>query len=241
MKNPYMPRYVEIQQYLMEKIKSGEFREGDMLPTEQELISRFGVSRITVTTALREMVKDGIIFRIQGKGTFVAKTKKELDIYRMVNTGIAEKGYGLHETGFHRMLEIQSEFPEEKERRFFRLGSGDRVVRIERLKIVDDLPFSVEKTFLPECLFPGILGHDLENVYIVGLLKETYGISLLRNVMYAEPILSDLRISKLLEIKKGSPILHWNVEHYDGQEKPVAHTEAYIRGDRAKYVISYSE
>jgi GntR family transcriptional regulator len=241
MKNPYMPRYVEIQQYLIENIKSGEFKEGDMLPTEQELISRFGVSRITVTTALREMVKDGIIFRKQGKGTFVAKTKKELDIYKMVNTSIAEKGYGLHETGFHRILEIKAGAPEEKESRFFRLDPGDRVVRVERLKIVDDLPFSVEMTFLPESLFPGIIEHDLENVYIVSLLKETYGISLLKNIMYAEPVLSDARISKLLEIKKGSPILHWDVEHYDEQDRPVAHTEAYIRGDRAKYVISYSE
>lgn len=241
MAKSYMPRYVEIQQYLAKKIRDGEFREGDLLPTEQELQKMFGVSRITVTTALREMVKDGIIYRVQGKGTFVAETKKELDIYKMVNTSIAENAYDLHASGVHRLVEAKEEHPGEKVSSILGLKPHERAVRIERVKLVDQRPFSVERTWLPEKLYPGILGKDLESAYIIELMKEDYGIHLARNVMYAEPVLSDGNISKHLEVKKGSPILLWAVENYDREGMPVGYTEAYIRGDRAKFVIRHVE
>ncbi len=239
MAKSYMPLYVEIQYYLTEKIRDGEYREGDLLPTEQELQEMFGVSRITVTTALREMVKDGIIYRVQGKGTFVAKTKKELDIYKMVGTSIAENAYELHATGSHKLVEAKVELPGEKVSSILRLKENEKAVRIERIKYVDQQPFSVERTWLPEKLYPGILDKDLETVYIIQLMKEDYKIHLARNVMYAEPMLSDEKISRHLDVKKGSPILLWAVENYDGSGTSVGYTEAYIRGDRARFVIHH--
>ena len=73
--NSIIPMYKQISNILTEKITNGELKAGDKLPAEAELMKQFGVSRITVRTALSEMVEDGILARSQGKGTFVATRK----------------------------------------------------------------------------------------------------------------------------------------------------------------------
>lgn len=65
-----VPLYLRIQQYVREKISSGEWPADQLIPSEAELSRQFGCSRITVTNALRELAKEGLIYRIQGKGTF---------------------------------------------------------------------------------------------------------------------------------------------------------------------------
>ena len=76
-----IPKYLRIQQYIRAKIESGEWREGTLIPTEAALSAQFGCSRITITTALRELVKDNVIYRVQGKGTYVSAQKKSDNPY----------------------------------------------------------------------------------------------------------------------------------------------------------------
>lgn len=67
----YAPKYVQIQNYILQKIESGEYAAGDKIPSEIELARRFDVSRLTVNTAVKELANSGIVERVQGKGTFV--------------------------------------------------------------------------------------------------------------------------------------------------------------------------
>ena len=67
----YAPKYVQIQNYILQKIESGEYAAGDKIPSETELARRFDVSRLTVNTAVKELANSGIVERVQGKGTFV--------------------------------------------------------------------------------------------------------------------------------------------------------------------------
>lgn len=66
------PLYMQVKQYILDKITTGEFSPNDPIPSEKELASLFNVSRITVTTALNQLKNDGIVFRVPGKGTFVS-------------------------------------------------------------------------------------------------------------------------------------------------------------------------
>ena len=67
----YAPKYVQIQNYILQKIESGEYAAGDKIPSEIELARQFDVSRLTVNTAVKELANSGIVERVQGKGTFV--------------------------------------------------------------------------------------------------------------------------------------------------------------------------
>lgn len=67
----YAPKYVQIQNYILQKIESGEYAAGDKIPSETELARQFDVSRLTVNTAVKELANSGIVERVQGKGTFV--------------------------------------------------------------------------------------------------------------------------------------------------------------------------
>ena len=68
----YAPKYVQIQNYILQKIESGEYAAGDKIPSEIELARQFDVSRLTVNTAVKELANSGIVERVQGKGPFPA-------------------------------------------------------------------------------------------------------------------------------------------------------------------------
>ncbi|MCD9025786.1 GntR family transcriptional regulator [Cohnella silvisoli] len=75
------PLYVQIREYIREQIDSGVLKEGDQIPTEAELMAHFKVSRVTITTAIKHLVKEGLVFRIAGKGTFVRASDMNMNMY----------------------------------------------------------------------------------------------------------------------------------------------------------------
>lgn len=237
----YMPRYIQIQNYIKEQINNGNWKQGDLLPTELELAKMFEVSRITVTTALRELVKDGIIYRVQGKGTYVARTKYELDVYKLVNLSIAENVDPLKSSGVHKNISIKEEIPSSKIAAILKSDKGKSVIAIEKLKYVSDIPFSIETFYLPCDLYPGILEKDIENMYLIDLIKKEYKISFEKSILYSEPILCDKRTSKLLEVPLGAPMLYSVMEFYGDNGNPIGCMVAILRGDRAKYVMRHTE
>ncbi|MFF2480329.1 LacI family DNA-binding transcriptional regulator [Paenibacillus sp. NPDC058071] len=76
-----VPHYIQIRKYVNDQIGQQNWKEGDRLPSENELAAQFGVSRITVKNALDSLVKDGVIYRIQGKGTYVSMHGGEPTLY----------------------------------------------------------------------------------------------------------------------------------------------------------------
>lgn len=72
-KKLYTPKYVQIEDHIISEIRNGRLKTGDRIPSEAELVRMFGVSRITVTTAIKELTARGILVRRQGKGTFVRR------------------------------------------------------------------------------------------------------------------------------------------------------------------------
>ena len=83
-KKLYTPKYVQIEDHIISEIRNGRLKTGDRIPSEVELVRMFGVSRITVTTAIKELTARGILVRRQGKGTFVRRDDPEISEERMV-------------------------------------------------------------------------------------------------------------------------------------------------------------
>ncbi len=229
-----IPIYMQIQQYIKEQISSGEWIPGFLIPPESELSKQFGCSRITVTTALRELVKDGVIFRIQGKGTYVSQRSSPENIYQ--ESGLAQVSITLDALsipGEHKCLSCKTERPSVEVAEILRLGPEQQVIAIERMKYVEGTPFSAERMYLPRLLFLPVLENHLEDQHF-DKISAVCGVTTGKSYVSSEPVLCDDGVGEMLGIPAGTPILRFCIEIYDTQERPVTCEMVYTPGRQHK-------
>lgn len=229
-----IPIYMRIQQYITAKIRAGEWTENALLPTEAELSKQFGCSRITVTTALRELVKDGVIYRIQGKGTFVSRKSTPRDLFG--KSGLAQLGTTLEDLtipGEHQCVGTQVASPPEEVAALLRLGPGQRVIIIDRVKYVDGVAFGLEKMFLPELLYAPVIENHMENQHF-DVFSQACGIMPGKSFVSSAPVFCDPQAAQLLNIAPGMPILRFCIELQDIQGHPVACEFVFVEGKQER-------
>jgi GntR family histidine utilization transcriptional repressor len=97
------PAYQGIKDFILARIHAGEWSEGDQVPSENELAREFGVARMTVNRALRELTGEQVLTRVQGSGTFIARPKYEstLVAIRSISDEIAARGHRHHANVLH--------------------------------------------------------------------------------------------------------------------------------------------
>ncbi|MDD6212454.1 MAG: GntR family transcriptional regulator [Clostridiales bacterium] len=231
------PMYMRIQQYIRLQIESGEWPVDSPVPTESELMEKFNVSRITVTTALRELVKEGLIYRIQGKGTYVAEQTKTPDIFDIMQMfGVANSLESIRLPGEHRVNGFRLEYPDEEAAEILKLDSDQKTFIVNRNKYVNDIPIVAEKVYYPDYIFSGVPQEKLETSHISALLKDL-GIETGKSVSYIEPVLCDAEIAAQLELKKGMPIFKISLEVYDKKDNVIALIEMFNYG-KQRYIMN---
>ena len=225
-----VPMYMRIQQYIRRQIESGEWPADSSVPTEAELMEKFNVSRITVTTALRELVKEGLIYRIQGKGTYVAKQEKNPDIFEIANMiGLAESLESTVLPGEHRLEKFELAYPEEDIAAILQLDQDQKAFIINRNKYNEDIPIVAEKVYYPDYIFSDLPQEKLAAEHISSLLAEL-GIEIGKTVSYVEPVLCNAEIAAQLKLKEGIPIIKISLEIYDKKSNPIVLIEMYNYG-----------
>ena len=222
--------YMRIQQYIQSKIRSGEWEPGAMIPTEAALSKQFGCSRITVTTAVRELVKDGLIYRVQGKGSFVSGAAEPESVYEQ--SGLSQMGVSLDDVsipGEHKVWSIQLELPTEEVAQLLRLDEVQKVIVINKTKYVDGKIFAAERLYLPETLFLPVLEEHLEELHFSEFAPRCE-VFPGRSYVSSEPVICDEETAQMLGIPEGTPILRFCIEIYDTKGHPVACDYAYVEG-----------
>ena len=231
-----LPLYVQLKDLIIEKIENEEWVSGDKLPTEMELQDTFNLSRITVRQALSELVSEGTLERIQGKGTYVAEPK--LEPIRPDLTGFTQdmtaKGHKVHS------IVIDEGFIpcNEKLQRIFKLKPNDNFYKLTRLRLVDNVIIGYHEAFLNHHLKPDI---DLErydfaqeSLYLT-LAKE--GVEWGESDETVEASHAGDAYAKLLKVEPSLPILKLSrtTRLVDGQ--PFEYTTMVYRADKYKYSI----
>lgn len=240
MNKSYLPRYVQVQNYVEKQIGDGIWQEGDLIPTEAELAKQFGVSRITVTTALRNLTNNGQIVRVQGKGSYVGKRQPKEAPAGEEGSGLIDQLLQMTAPGEHRIWKASVEIPEGEVAAKLKLPRGQRAVVCERVKYSGSTPFALESIYLPEELFPGVLQKDLENIFMGDLLVREYNIKVGSHVTRSELINADERLGEILEINVGAPLLFYTVEVYDDSARLVSYMRFICRGDLFRPIIHES-
>jgi GntR family transcriptional regulator len=234
-KNP-IPLYLQLRDLIIEKIENGEWMPGDTIPTEMELQTRYDLSRTTVRQALQELVSNGYLDRIQGKGTYVAEPK--LQPIRPDLTGftqdMSEKGHLVTSI----VLNLELVVPNEKIRRLFNLNKEEEVLELERIRLVDGLAIGYHKVYLNVSIIPGIdlSSYDFskKSLYI-SLIEQ--GVEFGESDEDVEASLADDYYAKTLNIHPGAPILKLNRFTRLEDGRPLEFSYMVYRGDKYKYSI----
>src|ERR1700751_5024852 len=139
--------YARVETVLAGEISDGDLKVGDQLPTEDSLIARFGVSRITVRRAIQNLVTRGLVEIRRGRGTFVAPPKITQDIKEL--SGFVEDMHALGRRPTARVIGKEIVAANATVARQLALTRGERVGRIRRVRLADGIPLSFDETFLP--------------------------------------------------------------------------------------------
>ena len=201
------PLYLQLKDLLASQIMDGRFQSGDALPSERHLCEEFNLSRTTVREALRELSKQGLIRTVPGRGAFVAPPHPELAIKVSLAgfTGDVRR-QGL--TPSSRLLGtslVASPSPAILEA--MRLQAGDKVVRVERLRLVNDTPLALHTVYLNHRLCPQILQHNLAQESVFQLLRSECGLKLARAEEQVYAALADQQEIELLDLAYPAAVL----------------------------------
>lgn len=201
----FRPLYAQIKKLLIQRVLDGEWRPGELLPSEFKIAAEYEVSQGTVRKALDDMAGEKLVVRRQGKGTFVsARTSQHVPFhfFRLLNDA---GGQDLPKT---LTMEGSLAEPNAAEQEALGIAKDVKVYRVERLRALDGKPAIVGRFSLRTDMCPGIeklFCDKVINIYV--LLEQEYGILVVKAVEKLRAVAADQRDAALLGIDVGAPLL----------------------------------
>jgi len=237
-KNP-IPYYYQIQQQIIAAIENSEWKPDEFIPSERELSDKFKVSRITTRKALDNLMIEGYIKKIKGKGAVVAKPRIEEQLFnRLIGTfqDLKDKGFDIkNEILSFGILKAEKNITKE-----LNLSENEEVFRFERLRYIDKEPYHFSKTFIPKKICPNFDPKFLINNSLIQVMENKYDLKIYKVKRILQANVATVEDSKLFKIKIGSPILTFFNTAYIKDGTAIEYTLNKIRGDMSKFEIEIS-
>lgn len=228
-----LPIYYQIQQIIKEKIKSGELKTGDKIPSEHELCEQFGVSRMTIRQAINNLVKETHLYRKRGIGTFVQQTKvtQTLEGLRSFTEDMKERGLEPSSQLISFSVKPASSYVAKN----LGLEAGADIYEIHRIRLANNEPIAIEWAYIPVYLLP-LLSADVALHSIYKYVETESGYKLMRAVQEIEASVANEEDAKWLGIKKEAPILILEQHSYIEGDVPLEFVRCSYRADRYKFI-----
>jgi GntR family transcriptional regulator len=233
-RNGIVPLYCQIQQQLYERIRAGELKAGDPIPSEQEISTKLGVSRMTARLAIKALCELGLVYSERGRGTFVSGLKLEKN-FRQVLSFTEEMQFSGRQAR-SRMLSFEIVPAGEEVARALNLKPRDQVMKLRRLRIADSVPMGIECSCLPARLCPDLKETFDPRTSLYQTLSDRYGIQIAIADEIVEAGLAGSEDARLLRIRAGSAIFAFTRTSYLQHGQPVEYVKSIYRADRYKIV-----
>lgn len=221
------PRYILVAERLREGLWRKEY--GTSLPPERELARIMGVSRDTLRRALEVLEEEGLVYRRQGSGTFVARRAT----FRARLLGFTEEMRALGLIPSSRFLGGGRGPATAKEAFQLRLSPGEEVLRLERLRLADEEPMALERAALPVWALEEIPEGSLYQALEARGLRPVRALQRLRTVVAREE-------DRLLGVEPGAPLLYLERVSFLPDGRPVEFVKSRYRGDRYELLVELS-
>jgi DNA-binding GntR family transcriptional regulator len=218
-REPDLPRYLTIEHALRAEIS--RLQPNDPLPTEAELCRRFGVSRMTAREGIRRLVDQGLLYRVRGRGSFVARAPVHRQPGRLLSFSQEMSARGLRPSS--RVLEIAQQVAEPDQALSLGLAEGARVILIRRERLADESPMALERTLLiADCA--AVLGADLEHGSLHAALEKLGRTPALARGTIT-PQTATTEDAAAFDVPPGTPLLAESRVVYDADNTPIELTE----------------
>ncbi|MGI4813828.1 MAG: GntR family transcriptional regulator [Janthinobacterium lividum] len=228
-----LPLYAQIKESLRARILDGSYAPLGQMPSEHELCAMFDVSRITVRQALGDLQKEGLVFKIHGKGTFVSKPKAFQNVTSLQGFAEAMSSMGYEIVNQLRSLRMIKATRHVATRLGLHEAAG--ITEIRRVRLLNRAPISLEVTYVPEALGKRLANADLVTRDIFLILENDCGIALGHADVSIDAILADDEIAAALQVEEGSPVLRIERLTHAADGTPIDYEYLYFRGDAFQY------
>lgn len=225
--------YSRIREELRAQIVSGAWQPHDRVPSESELMKQYAVSRITVRQALGDLQKERVIFKVPGKGSFVAPAKPFQELGRL--QGFAEAMGAMGHDTYNRVLSVRTVPASAQVAERLKLPVGTPVTEIRRVRHLERQPVSLDFTWLPQPLGERVAREDLATRDIFGILEADCGTPLGHADLVIDAALADAGVASLLGIDTGAPVLHIERLTHARDRTPLDYEHLYCRADNFQY------
>ena len=235
-KDSPLPLYFQLKELLRQEVESGRWQPGQQIPSEAELCETFGISRTVVRQALKELEYQGLLYREQGKGTFVAQPKISESLMQNLS-GFYEDMVAKGLTPVTKVLRQEVQLADKKIASHLQIEPGDKVIAIERLRSVGSEPSHLVTTYLPYDICPDLIDEDLSTQSLYALLEEKYGFELSHGRRTIEAVAANQYESQLLGIEEGAPLVLLDSVSYLKDGRPIEYFHGVHRGDRSRFEV----
>ena len=216
----FSPLYQQIKALITQSLQSGEWKPGELIPSEVELAGRFKVSQGTVRKAIDELAAENLVMRRQGKGTFVSTHHEARAHFRFLRL-VPDEGVPHYPES--KFIEVKRVRAPADVARLMDLKSGDAVIFIKRVQYFDGIPTIVEELWLPGLIFKGLTAERLVEYKgpMYGLFETEFGTRMIRASEQIRAVCADAGAAQLLNIELGTPLLSSERVSFTYGDKPV--------------------
>lgn len=216
----FSPLYQQIKTLITRSLQAGEWRPGELIPSEVELAARYKVSQGTVRKAIDALADENLVVRRQGKGTFVATHSEQKIQFRFLRL-MSDDG----ETGnvTRRVIDCRRLRAPAEVSRALELKAGDPVVEVRRVMHFRGVPVVLDDIWLPGNLFKGLTGERLAEYRgpMYGMFETEFGVRMIRAEEQLRAVAADATASDLLQVAPGAPLLSVERLSRTYDDKPV--------------------
>ena len=238
-KNSVIPYYHQLQEVLENLIDQEVYKPDQKLPSENELKELLGISRQTAQRALKNLVDRGIAYRMQGKGTFVAN--KTITYSIIANLSFSAEILGLNKRVSSKIISAEEIEAHKLIKMELKTSDIEKFYSIQRLRYVDDLPISIQTSYMPTKLVPGIINKNIEEISMFKMIKEDYGLE----IGEAFETLQSVKVTKyeaqLLNIDEGDAVFLLERTTKLKSGETLEFVKTILRGDKGKFFVELND
>ncbi|KGM45986.1 GntR family transcriptional regulator [Neobacillus niacini] len=233
-KDPRLPLYFQLMDTLLEKIELGELKEYEKLPSERELCELYNVSRTTVRQTMQSLERDGYIYKVHGKGSFVSPKIYNQSLVQFYSFTDEMKKAGKKPST--KILFFEQIHCEDNIAKKMNLPENSDVHKVTRLRLADDEPMLYETSYLPVSRFKNLTKNQLENKPMYEIFRESYKVTITRATETFKAVSTRSIEAEYLQIIENTPSLMLERTTYE-HDSIIEYTASIARGDKFSYTV----